>query len=250
MRRARSDLGIVIVMTLVGIGLYAVRWAVFSATDLRNEMWRFLIGDVGFLFLQIAFVTLFIDRLLANREKRAMLEKLNMVIGAFFAETGTELLGVLAAADTRSGELRAHVVPDASWGAPEYAQARDALERHDAEIEIGPQRLKALAALLGREKGFLLGLLGNAALFEHESFTDLLWAITHLAEELEARPSLDDLPPTDRAHLAGDVKRAYTRLVREWLHYLRHLQSAYPYLFSLATRRNPLDPQASVTVQA
>ena len=40
--------------------------------------------------------------------------------------------------------------------------------------------------------------------------TDLLWAVTHLAEELHARGDFDHLPATDRAHLVVDVKRAYT----------------------------------------
>jgi len=30
----------------------------------------------------------------------------------------------------------------------------------------------------------LLGLLGNPNLLEHDSFTDLLWAVFHLMEEL------------------------------------------------------------------
>ena len=45
-----------------------------------------------------------------------------------------------------------------------------------------------------------------------------------------------------------DVKRAYTQLGVQWLDYLRHLQTQYPFLFSLAVRTNPLDPHASVTV--
>jgi hypothetical protein len=36
----------------------------------------------------------------------------------------------------------------------------------------------------------------------------------------------------------------------EWLDHVQHLQTAYPYLFSLALRTNPLDPNASVTVAA
>ena len=45
-----------------------------------------------------------------------------------------------------------------------------------------------------------------------------------------------------------DVKRAFTQLTGQWLEYVRHLQVAYPYLFSLAVRTNPLDPHASINV--
>ncbi|MEI6727941.1 MAG: hypothetical protein WCN81_17205, partial [Actinomycetes bacterium] len=79
-------------------------------------------------------------------------------------------------------------------------------------------------------------------------FTDLLWAVTHVAEELHARGDFEHLPDPDRAHLAVDVKRAYTLLGIQWLDYLRHLQTQYPFLFSLAVRTNPLDPAASAVV--
>jgi len=50
-------------------------------------------------------------------------------------------------------------------------------------------------------------------------------------------------------HLAHDVARAYSFLVREWLAYMKHLKDNYPYLFSLAIRTNPFDPQASAVVR-
>ncbi len=94
----------------------------------------------------------------------------------------------------------------------------------------------------------MLTLIGNQALLEHETFTDLLWAVTHVTEELHARGDFEHLPPTDRAHLAGDLRRAYALLGVEWLDYMRHLRTQYPFLFSLAVRTNPLDPRACVTV--
>ena len=38
-------------------------------------------------------------------------------------------------------------------------------------------------------------------------------------------------------------------LVREWLSHMEHLKVDYPYLFSLAVRTNPFDPNASAEVQ-
>jgi len=250
MNTRRSEATVLIGLISLGVALYALRWLLFATPEYHNELWRFLLGDVAFLFLQVAIVTLFIDRMLRAREKRAILQKLNMVIGAFFSAAGTELLGRLAMTDTAIGEIRDALVPSASWDAARYAQARSALSHHEADIEIGARELRELKDVLDREKAFLLGLLGNQALLEHESFTELLWAVTHLAEELDARATFDDLPDADRAHLAGDVKRAYTQLIGQWLEYVRHLQTQYPYLFSLAVRTNPLDPSARVNLTA
>jgi hypothetical protein len=68
-------------------------------------------------------------------------------------------------------------------------------------------------------------------------------------EELTSRKTLTDLPETDLQHLAGDIKRAYIRLVREWLDYMKYLKNNYPYLFSLAMRTNPFDQKASPVVK-
>ena len=95
---------------------------------------------------------------------------------------------------------------------------------------------------------FLLALLGNPSLLEHDRFTSLLWAITHLDEELEARPSIANLPEQDLAHLANDIRRFYDRLASEWLAYVEHLKSDYPYLFSLVLRTHPFQKHPSAIV--
>jgi hypothetical protein len=102
-----------------------------------------------------------------------------------------------------------------------------------------------LREFLVNRRGFLLGLLENPNLLEHETFTELLWAVFHLSEELESRPGFEFIPETDYHHLIGDIKRAYMQLVMEWLDYMKHLKKEYPYLFSLAMRTNPFDPTAT-----
>ena len=84
---------------------------------------------------------------------------------------------------------------------------------------------------------------------EHDRFTDLLWAVSHLLEELTARSSLEGLPPADLAHLASDIRHFYSLLAVEWLLYCRHLQKAYPYMFSLVVRTHPLQPNPSAIVR-
>lgn len=250
MRQHRTELVILIVLLALGAALYALRWLIFPGAMLHNEMWRFLLGDVAFLFLQIALVTMLVDQMLRRREKQAMLRKLNMVIGAFFSELGTGLLGRLALADEHLDELRANLIPTATWNAASYAAARQALSEHKVVIDLGSVDMRELKTMLVAEKRFLLNLLGNQALLEHETFTELLWAVTHLAEELDARASFDEMPASDGIHLAGDMKRAYTLLVLQWLDYVHHLQDQYPYLFSLAIRTNPLDPNAHAAISA
>ncbi len=241
---------ITLALSLLGVSclLYATRWTLFPSWATRNEMWRFFLGDIAFLFVQVVLVTLVLDGMLRRRQRDEMLTKLNMVIGAFFSEAGTDLLGQIARADSRLGEVRDDLVPTMSWSPADYDRSKAAFTAHKPKIDLSSCDLEHLRDSLAAERGFLIGLLGNQNLLEHETFTDLLWALTHLGEELEARPDLSALTPADSIHIAGDVKRAYTLLGTEWLAYLRHLQVQYPFLFSLAVRTNPLDSQAQVEV--
>ena len=88
----------------------------------------------------------------------------------------------------------------------------------------------------------------NPNLLEHEGFTALLWAVFHLTEELDYRSDLSSLPDTDYNHISVDMKRAYLLVIIEWLAYIKHLKNNYPYLFSLASRVNPFNDEASPIV--
>jgi len=96
---------------------------------------------------------------------------------------------------------------------------------------------------------FLEIVLGNPHILEQEDFTDLLWATLHLAEELEARSSIKDLPQSDLEHLAGDIKRMYGHLAAQWFAYTEHLKKNYPYLFSLVLRTHPFQERPSAVVE-
>ena len=250
MRLRRWQVEIAATLIVAAIVVYALRWLLFPAESFHREMLRYLVDDIAFLFIQVLLVSMLLDGLMQRRNRETMLTKLNMIIGAFFSECGTDVLGRIAKLDSDLDQLRGDLLPRMAWKTDDYVRAKQAIRAHKPVIELSAADLVELRARLDQEKTYLLTLLGNQALLEHEAFTDLLWAVTHLTEELHARGDFDHLPDADRAHLVVDVKRAYTLLCVEWLEYLRHLQTQYPFLFSLAVRTNPLDPQANVTVTA
>jgi hypothetical protein len=116
-------------------------------------------------------------------------------------------------------------------------------------IEVSKPDLASLKDFLLDRRDFMVRLLENPILLDHESFTDLLRAVFHLTEELAYREDPMQIPNTDRAHIAGDMKRAYHLLVHQWLEYMEYLKINYPYLFSLAMRTNPFDRQASPIIK-
>jgi len=240
----RVLLGLLLIM--LSVFFYAVHFAIFRDS---HHIFIYLVGDIAFVFIEVLMVTLIIHHLLAEREKRAMLKKLNMVIGAFFSEVGTSLLEHFRDFDTNAERISKHLMVTDEWSPEHFDQMQVVLQRHDHKIDSRVGDLKGLQAFLAGKRGFLLRLLENPNLLEHEQFTELLWAVFHLAEELSHRPTVDGLPESDYKHLSGDIRRAHRFLVREWLSHMEHLKNEYPYLFSLAVRMNPFDPNASAQVQ-
>ena len=101
-------------------------------------------------------------------------------------------------------------------------------KKTEISVDCTKGDLPAMKAFLLGKRGFLLGLLENQNLLEHDEFTDLLWAVFHLTEELDARQRLEGLPQSDLDHLAGDTRRVFFSLTREWLRYMEHLRNDYP----------------------
>jgi hypothetical protein len=234
----------------LSLGLISLSASVYYVDYLlfrdANHIFMYFVGDVAFVFIEVLLVTIIIHRLLGLREKQALLQKLNMVIGAFYSEVGLALLRMLSEADERSKTLSDALVVRSTWTTREFSAASRRLGQHECALNMERVSLETLKEFLAAKRDFLLRLMENPNLLEHESFTNLLWAVFHLTEELSYRRSLQGLSDEDAAHLAGDIKRAYELLITEWLSYIGHLQKDYPYLFSLAVRTNPFDPDASV----
>ncbi len=240
--RAREIALLLLILSLV---LYGVDYLVFGHAP---EIASGFLGNLAFLPVYVLFVTLMIERVFRERERLAIRQKLNMVIGVFFSEAGTDMLRTFADFLINPGDLAARLRITSQWTERDFREAATFLTGYDLRTDSRKGDLVQLKSYLMGKRGFLLTLLENPNLLEHDEFTDLLWAVCHLLQELEARCELTGLPASDLDHLAGDIRRAYAHLLREWLVYMRHLQRDYPYLFSLAVRLNPMDPAARAEV--
>ncbi len=201
-----------------------------------------IISGVGTFLGVIANATeIFLNR----REELIRRQKLHTVLGLFMSEMGNWVLQHFAAMDPASDRLHQILQVKGSWKEETYATARAHLQSHPFSIVAAAKPLEELRRMLLAKGRDLLRLLENPVLLENETFTELLRALFHLREELLHRTELDQLPESDLAHLAGDMRRVYSSMVLQWLDYVQHLQHHYPYLFSLAVRINPFDPAAS-----
>ncbi|MCK9418459.1 MAG: hypothetical protein M0R70_03655 [Nitrospirae bacterium] len=246
MNRLKWQIILGIMLVAVSVALYIVQIYIFHAS---RDTFFYLFQDLAFIPIQVLLVTLILNQLLNVREKQSMLNKLNMVIGSFFSEVGTSLLKSFSAFDQNREKIRGELLVQGGWTDRQFAAATRRVRSNDYNIQYAESDLQALKTFLAGKRDFLLGLLENPNLLEHETFTELLWSVFHLSEELAVREDLRSLPPADGNHIAGDIKRAHTVLIVEWLAYMKHLKHDYPYLFSFAVRTNPFDPNASPEVK-
>lgn len=234
----------------LGLGLGVASITTYYIQELIFHDIRLILSD---LLLQIAFLpiyillsTIVIDSLLSRREKGLKMKKLNMVIGAFFSESGVELLQSLSKFDGTSEETARLILLD-NWS-QKVTRMKRWLETDEFKMNSRLGGLEELKMFLLTKRDFLLRMLENPNLLEHESFTDLLWAVFHLTEELASRADLSKLSDADYHHFSGDIERAYRLLIFEWLMYMIHLKDDYPFLFSYAARTNPFDAEARAEI--
>jgi hypothetical protein len=243
MKRYTWQIGLGIGLILLSGALGLLHYSIYK--DAHN-LFYYLLMDVAFVPIEVLLVTVIIDQLLRIREKNSLLKKLNMVIGTFFSEVGTELIRTLIIFEPNAERIRKEMIVDKNWSRREFARLHQVIGQHEYSINIRQGDLAALQSFLRAKRDFLLSLLENPNLLEHESFTELLWAVFHLAEELNFRHDVTLVKDADAQHLAGDIKRVYGFLIVQWLHYMEHLSKDYPYLFSLAIRTNPFNKEAKV----
>jgi len=246
MKKSLWQIRLGVILVALSAIFYLIHFAIFRDA---HHIFLYLIGDIAFVFIEVLMVTMIIHEVLKLREKRALMEKLNMVIGAFFSEVGTRLLGELAACDPGAERIRRELIVTGHWTNEQFGNAKRRIRGYEYAIDPHCGDLAAMRETLIVQREFLLRLLENPNLLEHDTFTGLLMAVFHLTEELASRSDVRQLSEADLLHIAGDMKRVYGLLTAEWLDYMKHLRENYPYLFSFAMRTNPFDPLAAPEIR-
>lgn len=245
MKKINSSFLIVLLLVAFSTALYIFQLIIFHSP---RDTAFYILQDIAFLPLQVAIVTVVLGRFLKNREKTARLGKINMVINAFFSEAGTEILMKLTEFGKNYEELRPNLDVQVSWNDKLFSKTIRYLDNVDLIVECNAENLESLKALLQNKRDFLIRMIENPNLLEHDTFTDMLLSVFHITEELIARNEFQSENKADMLHLSIDIKRAFKTLLTQWVEHLQHLRTEYPYLYSLEVRRNPFGTDSSITI--
>lgn len=246
MKKMKSSFLLVLLLVALSVALYMLQLIIFHSS---RDTGFYILQDIAFLPLQVAIVTVALGSFLKNREKTERLGKINMVINAFFSEAGTEILMKLSEFDKSFEDIRPRLDVQLDWDDRMFLKTIKYLNNADFIIECSAESLRSLKSLLQSKRDFLIRMIENPNLLEHDTFTDMLLAVFHISEELIARDAFLDENNADMAHLSNDIKRAFKTLLVQWVEYLEHLHSDYPYLYSLEVRNNPCCKGSGITIR-
>jgi len=197
-----------------------------------------MLQDLAFVPVQVAIVTFVINRFLNIIEQQKKNKKINVIISTFFTEVGMQIMTAMSEFNRNHAEL-SNIIKTNDLNKNNQKQVRSLVKSYKYEMYADPEKLIELAELLAKRKSFMLSLLENSNLLEHDSFTDMIWAVFHVADELQNRGDLRILPDADIKHISNDLRRAYPALINEWIGYIVYLRDEYPFLYEAAKKRSP-----------
>jgi len=224
-----------VILTLSSAAIYAIQNLIFHHPQ---DTFFYMFQDVAFIPVQVVIVTFIINRLLNVMEQQKKNKKINVIISTFFTEAGMSIMTAMSEFNRNQADLNKFIKINDLKKTNE-SKVKGAVASFKCDIYAEPEKLGKLAALLAEKKSFMLSLLENSNLLEHDSFTDMIWAVFHVADELQNRGDLRKLPPADISHLSNDILRAYPALIQEWIGYMAYLRDEYPFLYEAAKKRSP-----------
>ncbi len=221
--------------------IYLVQFWLFHDT---RDTFFYLLQDWAFLPVQIAVVTIAVGQIIGSREKRERMEKTQMLASTFFSDCGMAMFRTMLRPLLNKEVLWPALKIEKDWGPRDFAAAVEAVHRCPLSFRLSPTCMTHLREIFQEKHMSMMIIISNPALLEHEVFTDMLWAIFHLKDELSARTNFDHLPSVEQEHLNDDMERALRAILVNWIGHMQHIQAEYPFLFLLEIENNPLSPEA------
>lgn len=229
---------LVICMTLLIIStiIYFMEILIFRNS---HETFFLLFQDLAFLPVEVLLISFILEKYLNSKEKQEKVKKLQIVVSAFYTDIGSPLIKKLSHFNTNFQILKEEYNLEHNLIHYDKKKILKLFGDFDYAMDSRAGDILDLKNFLLSKKPYILRMFENPNLLEHDKFTDMLWSVYHVLDELENRDDFNELSENDMDHLSVDIKRAYKLVIIEWFEYMIYLKKEYPYLFSLATRKNP-----------
>ncbi len=239
-KKTKNTIIIGVGLVLLSLFLHYLHYLIFQ--DAHHTL-IFLVADIAFVPMEVFFTTFVLDKLIEKREHSHILEKLNMLIGLFFSELGTDLLKDITKGDGDLKIIKQDSIKENFDDTIVFDILTADILTHRYSIDISKINLNSIKSNLEKNIDLLITLLTNDSLLDHENFTEMLMSIMHLKEELSSRYNTG-IEKYELEHIKKDIETAYKYLAIEWAQYMKYLKNNYPVLFTKALINNPFDDRS------
>ncbi|MDD2371240.1 MAG: hypothetical protein PHQ32_04490 [Firmicutes bacterium] len=237
-KNLKNTLVICAVLLFISFSIYYFQVSYFH--DIHETMFL-LFQELAFLPISVIIISYILEKYMKSKEKEENFQKLQIIVSAFYSEIGTSLIRKISKFDKNLFEFKEIFKFENELKKKDKKNILNMLKNFNYNIDSYDGDLADLKEFLTSKKTYIARMFENPNLLEHSRFTDMLWAVYHVLDELENRDDLLNLPKNDMNHLSIDLKRAYVQLINEWFEYMTYLNMEYPYLFSLAIRKSPFE---------
>ena len=220
-----------IILLILSIIIYSIQILLFD--DPRTTFF-YILQDLAFMPITIAFATLMVGEVLNWREKNERKEKTRMLTSTFFTEIGA-ILAHYTLSMTQEDDFLHLVARNGgnidNMTADEIIQK---LEHHKIKVKLNKEGYEKARNLILSNQTNLLVISSNPLILEHEYFTEMLWGVFHLIDEFRLRGEWDVLSKTDIAHLNVDFAKVLRLMLINWIGNSEYLAKNYPAFYNVA----------------
>lgn len=227
MRKTKYYFFISLWLLILSLVMFYYHYKIFG--QLENTIYYSLMS-ICIIPINILAVTIVFEKLMERQRRIERLGKINMLIGLFFSDVGYNLLNILSVADNDFDSIYIDY--------ENIKSTKAFLKTHKHNIICNRLNYNDLEEIVLSSRDILTNLLSNENILEHETFTDLLLSLMHLRDEMILIKH-NEKSQADLDHLNGDIIRVYKTLTTQWIAYLEHLKSTYPYMFIGAIKQSP-----------
>lgn len=227
---------------LVGV-FYYIYYLIFGGA--RNLI-ESLVMSIATIPLDILVTGFIINYIVDKKDMDKKEDEVNMIIGMFYNQVGTEILDILVKSDDCVEEIRECALIKKDWGDKEYQKLYDSFNKYEYCVNIDKIDLENLKNILINNNSFFIDLVLNPMMQTKELFTETLIGVIHVKDELNDRFIGEKLDEYEKEHIKVDLNMAYKLLARRWVDYMFHLQKIYPQMFCKALIVSPFDNRDKV----
>lgn len=219
----RDDILFTVLLLFLSAVFYIVHLFIFD--DLHHIM-IFGMSDLAFLPIEVILVSLILHRVVTANEKKRRMGKVYMVIEVFFTGLGFDMLKIFASSDSNIEQVEDTFVMDKNW---KMRTMKKNMLSYIPDLNLTSKEYTTLQDTISYKSEKIERLIENPMLIEHDTFSDLLMAIYHFYKELVGISDFNKLSKNEEIKLKKDAERVYLLLCIEWIEYLNHTKTHYPY---------------------